>query len=213
MKRILVIAAFIITMNPLWAQVKVGVKAGGLLSNVTGQGIGLSSSGFISDPKLSYLIGGAVSIPLHPKISLQAELLYSNQGYRSVIPIDSLQEETTLHNYHYLSLPLTVQYRITERLHVGIGPEFGSLLGAYQRSRSFDPIEVGDRFYNTLDLSINLDAQYQVLDNLSLGLRYHLGVYDITKRYEVSTFDGEQYVIDDDVYNRSVQLSLTYWFR
>ena len=212
MKRILLVFALALTLNPVYSQIKLGVKAGGILSNVAGQGIGLSSSGFISDPKLSFVIGGAISIPLHPKIGLQAELLYSKQGSQSTFLLDSVREEKHITNYHYLSLPLTVHYRITERLRAGIGPEFGYLLGAYQRTEAFDPSEVSDTFYHPIDLSINLDAQYQVLDKLSLGLRYHLGLYDITKRYE-TTLQSTPLVVDSNVYNRSVQLSLTYWFR
>lgn len=202
---------FLISLFPLFAQLKIGVKAGGVLSNIAGEGIGFSSSGTRDNAKLSYLVGGVLALPIHERFGVQAELLYSKKGLR----FDGFENEKVRNHYHYLSLPLLLRYRIVERLSVALGPEVSYLLGAYQRSDAFGNSDLNgfSRTYKPLDIAINLDVQYDLSDKLALGLRYNVGLYDITERIEGVIIDGELSVIDDDVYNRSVQLSLYYWLR
>ena len=208
MKRMLIITALTLSMNPLLAQVKVGVKAGGMLTNLAHKGIGLGPSA--SDAKFSYLAGVTLVLPIHDRLRVQTELLYSNKGMHT--SVEGFNGPSNIsHNSHYLSVPVLLRYRITNQLSIGAGPEVGYLLGAYQQSTEFKSHSVRS-FYKPLDLSLNLDIQYDVADRLSLGLRYNLGVYDITKRYEFLTFGDTPFVIDNDVYNRALQLSLVYWF-
>lgn len=211
MKKALLVIAFLLGASPLFAQVKLGAKAGGMVSNLVTKGVGLTSSNNQDDAKLSYLLGAVVTFSIYDRFSLQTELLYSNKGVRT--DLDGISG-TISDNYHYLSVPLLIRYQVTEQLGVGIGPELGYLLGAYQRSdvSGSNPIPV-DRFYKPWDVAVNLDVQYDLLEKLSLGLRYNLGVYDVTKRYERTDNRGDVFVLDNDVYNRSIQLSLYYWFR
>lgn len=194
------------------AQVKFGIKAGGLLSNFAYRGVGLSSSDGQPDTKLSYLLGTAVAFPIGDHLSLQTELLYSKKGARTGF-ISALGETSrTRDQLHYLSVAPLLRYRVVDRLDVGVGPEVSYLIGSYERTEL-----LGSRPtlmpYRSLDLAVNFDAQYHLLERWSVGLRYNLGVYDVTDRFEIVSFDDEVFVIDGDVYNRSVQLSLYYWLR
>ena len=212
MKNTLLVALSILLVSPLFAQVKVGIKAGGMLTDIATEGIGLGYSGNPAKAKLSYLAGAVLALPILDRLSLQAELLYSNKGVRAEFSDPNLPRKVS-DNFHYLSLPLLLRYHLTDHLGVGIGPEVGYLLGAYQRTDTFgsNPRE-GD--YEPIDVAINLDLQYNLLEKLSLGLRYNLGVYDITKRQEFVLFESGETIVDDsDAYNRSLQLSLTYWLK
>ena len=212
MKKVILIALLALGSFPLLAQVKVGVKAGALMSNIAPDGIRFNFPGARGDTKLSYLAGAVLAVPLSGQFSTQAELLYSNKGRRSGWVGAQGQTSRAFDNLHYLSVPLLLCYRLIEQLSVGLGPEVSYLLGAYQRSH------VGSRsnrmFYEPLDVAVNLDVQYTLLDKVSLALRYNVGVYDAAKRVEFRSFGGnEPVVIGNTFYNRSLQLSLTYWLK
>ena len=211
MKITFLVALLSLAVNPLFAQVKLGVKAGGLISNVASEGVRFNFPGASRDAKPSYLAGAVLLVPLSNQFSVQAELLYSKKGMRSGFTEALGQTSRTNYNFHYFSVPLLLRYHPIDKLSIGLGPEVSYLLGAYQRSH------IGSRpnkeFHEPLDVAVNLDMQYALLEKFSLGLRYNLGVYDITKRYEGVLIGGEPFVVDSDLYNRSLQLSLTYWFK
>ncbi len=182
------------------------------MSNIAPDGIRFNFPGASGDTKFSYLAGAVLAVPLSDRFSAQAELLYSNKGMRSGWVDARGQTSRAFDNLHYLSVPLLLRYYPITPLSIGLGPEVGYLLGAYQKSH------VGSRpdrmFYEPLDVAVNLDVQYTVLDKVSLALRYNVGVYDVAKRVEFRSFGGnEPVIIDNTFYNRSLQLSLTYWLK
>lgn len=212
MRRVISVGLLALVSLPLVAQVTVGAKAGGVLADIAIKGVGLGYSGDKAKPKISYLAGVVLTMPVRDQLSVQAELLYSNKGTRGEF-IDLSNERSKIStNYHYVSLPLLLRYHPTNRLAIGVGPEVAYLLGAYQRTDAFGSNRQ-ERFYKPIDVAVNLDVQYDLLEKLSLGLRYSLGVYDITKRYEGNAIGDGQFVVDSDIYNRSLQLSLTYWLK
>jgi len=192
------------------AQLKVGFKAGALASSRSDGGIGLSS-GSNETAKLSYLAGAVLAYPVYDKGFLQAELLYSNEGYRA----EGIGSEVIRDHLHYLSLPILLQYEITNQLSVGAGPEISYLLAARQHSTNNSGFPTGPLdWYRPFELGINLNVQYRLLEQLSVGLRYNIGLTDITENIEFSNFGRGTTVIDTgELYNRSLQLSLLYWLR
>ena len=214
MKKVILVTLLALGSFPLLAQVRVGVKAGGLISNVAPEGIRFNYPGASGSTRFSYLAGAVLTLPIHNRWSVQAELLYSKKGMQSGFVIALNQTSRTYDNLHYLSVPLLMRYQPIDRLSVGVGPEIGYLLGAYQRSSL-----LGSRpekaQYEPLDVAVNLDVQYTLLNKISLGLRYNVGLYDVGRRYELVPFfgNGEPSVIDYTFYNRSLQLSLTYWLK
>ena len=203
---------FLLGIYPLFAQTKFGVKAGGLLSNFAYEGVGLSSPGTQGDAKLSYLVGVAAAFPISDRLSLQTDLLYSREGAQTGFVTIMNETSRTSDHLHYLSVAPLLCYRVINKLHISVGPEVSYLIGAYQRSELLGSTSTF-LSYRPLDLAVNFDVQYHLLEKWSVGLRYNLGVYDVTKRFEVISFDDMPIVIDSNVYNRSVQLSLYYWLR
>jgi hypothetical protein len=212
MKKVILVTLLALGSFPLLAQVRIGVKAGGMLTDIAVDGIGLGYSGDQAKPKFSYLAGAVLTLPVYDQLSLQAELLYSNKGTWG--EFEAFGERVKISNHHhYLSLPLLLRYHLTDQLGIGLGPEVSYLLGAYQRTDTFGS-NPQKRYYEPIDVAINLDLQYNLLEKLSLGLRYNLGIYDITTRQEFVLFESGETIVDDsDLYNRSLQLSLTYWLK
>lgn len=87
MKQIFLAAILSLSFLTGFAQVKIGVKAGSMLTNLATKGIGLNPSGIYTDPKLSYLAGAVVALPIYSKGYLRAELLYSNKGFKSNLTV------------------------------------------------------------------------------------------------------------------------------
>ena len=192
-----------------FAQVKIGIKAGGMFTNLTSGGIGLNTSDIYADPKLSYSLGGVAMLPVYSNGYLRAELLFSNKGYES--PYISTVHGNINGNFLYVSVPILLQHQITNRLGVMAGPEIGYLLDAYQKFDKFGRVPITQE-YKSLEVGVNLGVQYGLLEKLSIELRYNLGVTDITEPILVTTEDGPT-VFDNDVFHRSLQLSLLYWLR
>lgn len=199
------LAAMLLFTNTSQAQFKIGVKAGTLVSNVLDGGIGLTS-GSNTDTKLSYLAGVVFAYPIYNRGHLQAELLYSKEGYRA----DETGSEVIRSHLHYLSLPILLQHEVANGLSVGGGPEISYLLAAYPRTEQFGIRSLD--WYRPFELGINLNVQYQLLEFLTIGVRYNMGLSDITERVEVP-IEGGIVAVDSDAYNRSLQLSLLYWLR
>ena len=212
MKKVLFTTAFFLSLSPLFAQLRIGVKAGGLFSNFAYQGVGLSSSGTRGDATFSYLAGVAAVFPISDRLSLQTDLLYQRKGAQTGLVMAMNQTSRVSEHLHYLSFTPLLRYRIINTLHLGIGPEVSYLLGVYRRSELLGS-SPSFLAYHPLDLAVNAEVHYQPLKKWSVGLRYNLGLYDVTERFEVMTLIGQTFMIDDDTYNRSAQLSLYYWFR
>ncbi len=181
------------------AQVQVGLKAGSILADIATEIEGSSISD-TSEPKLSYMAGGFASLPFNEKIGMQVELLYTNKGNKA----STIEYKT---NLHYINLPVLLQYKITDKLKVEAGPEIGYLLGAYSRDlsrqTSFE--------FNTIkdfDVGINAGVSYDLSEKLLLGLRYNLGVYDISKDITANDPEGNPYIFRTNAQNRGLQLSV-----
>ncbi len=173
------------------AQIRVGLKAGAMLSNTV---VIDADSLPGSDAKISYLVGGFLNIPINSKFSVQPELLYANKGGKD-------------YNRHYINLPIMLQYKLIDKLKVEVGPELGYLFRSYSEfsfdnNRSFDNKD--------LDVGINFGVSYDVLEKLNIGLRYNMGIID-THDFNQARFGlgSSDYIYPDfNVQNRTLQLSV-----
>ncbi|MEM9671580.1 MAG: porin family protein [Cyclobacteriaceae bacterium] len=215
MKKLALLLLFNLAISfHLLAQVFIGVKAGGALTNNVYDGVGISGGFGIGSLKTSYLGGFFAEALLSENFSIQPELLYNNKGYTA---IDN--GPLSLHyNLHYVSVPIMLQYRVLDRLIVELGPEIGYLLdatsnrssrGIFMGIPSFDEQLLSS--YKDLDLALNMGIGYLLSDKWSLNLRYNMGLYDVTEDFYTSVFElDEPVLISSPVYNRSLQLSISY---
>jgi opacity protein-like surface antigen len=77
----------------------------------------------------------------------------------------------------YLNLPLLFRYNFSENLSAVTGPQIGFLLSAKAKDDG-DSNDVKDSFNGT-NISWGLGAQYELPNNLNVGLRYNFGLSDI----------------------------------
>lgn len=165
-------------------ETKFGVKAGLNLTNLTGDVQDASSL-------VGFQIGGFAEIKLTDKFAIQPELLFSTQGAKN--KFTDFEEGTYEYDtkLNYLNIPVLAKYYITEAFSVEAGPQIGVLLSAKEDG------EDAKDYYKSVDFGFNVGAGYNFTENLSVGLRYTIGlssVYDtpdsIDDFDEFDEFDG-----------------------
>ncbi len=127
---------------------------------------GLNSSNFMGEEGTKALVGfhsGFVGeFRFNDKISLQPELLYSVQGAK-------LDADKSV-KLHYFTVPVIGKYYISNIFCLEAGPYIGFLLAAKQAGR-----DVRD-FYKTTDFGFDFGGSLLLTDDISVGLRYGLGL-------------------------------------
>lgn len=100
-----------------------GAKLGANLSNVYDS----EGEDFVADPKLGFVAGGFVTIPLTKLFAIQPEVLYSQKGFKgegTLLGSSYSYERTT----DYLDVPVYFAFRPIEYLSIMAGPQFSYLL-------------------------------------------------------------------------------------
>lgn len=135
--------------------------------------------------------GAFASVPLVERFRFATELLYSNKGMRANERV----------NLHYVNVPFLVQYELSERFFVEIGPELGYLFSARSGGENASNV-----WNNKLD--IGLDAGLHMKWNdLTLGIRYYAGFSSVINGIDESATNF--YPMEERIkyQNRSLQLS------
>ncbi|QGK77039.1 porin family protein [Flavobacterium sp. SLB02] len=198
MKKVLLSAVAVMAFMSVSAQeTRFGVKAGANLSTFTGD---------VDDAKslVGFHVGGFAEIKLTDKFAIQPEILFSTQG--------SKQEGSDLFgsyenkvNVSYLNIPVMAKYYVAEKFSLEAGPQIGFLLSAKSKyeetvdgEKYSEDIDVKDGF-ESIDFGVNFGAGYDFTENLSVGLRYNLGLSNINKNEE-----GDNAKVKNSVFSLSV---------
>ena len=140
--------------------------------------------------KLGLHAGFFVNNQMSDDVRMAAELLYSNKGVKGISNI----------NLHYITVPLLIQYRLTDHIAAEIGPEPGYMLAADSKYGN-----VANTYNNKFDLALNAGFRLD-FQKLLLGLRYSAGVFSVRAPLENSAYPGEKVKYQ----NRVLQLSVGY---
>ncbi|MEZ0130261.1 porin family protein [Flavobacterium sp. LBUM151] len=206
MKKIMLTAAAVMAFAFSNAQgTKFGVKAGLNLTNLTGDVEDASS-------KVGFHVGGFAEFKLTEKFAIQPEILFSTQGAKSE-GTDAFEDYTYEDNLslNYLNIPVLAKFYITEKFSVEAGPQLGILLSAKSKYKQVfegetysEDVDVKDS-YKSIDFGFNVGTGYNFTENLSVGLRYTIGlsnVYDTTDSFE--DFDFGDVSVKNSVFALSV---------
>ena len=180
MKKIILAAVAVFALGSANAQdVKFGVKGGLNMSTTSEDG---------ASSLLAFHLGGFAELKVNDKFAVQPELLYSAQGAK----FDGFN-----YNLNYINVPVMAKYYVADAFSIEAGPQIGFLMSA-----KVDGVDFKE-FCKTTDFGLNLGAGYNLNENMSLGLRYSMGLSEIEKEVAVG---------DSGSKNSSFQLSFGYKF-
>lgn len=172
-------------------QTRFGVKGGLNISTVVGGDVENTKS------LVGFHVGGLAEIHVVEKFFIQPELLFSAQGTKVDSPFGDYDIKL-----NYLNIPVIAKYYIVDKkFNVEAGPQLGVLLSAKVEG---EDIKDGTR---SVDFGFNIGAGYSFTDNLSVGLRYTIGLSPLSDQDIDNTDDYY-----DSAKNSNLQLSLAYKF-
>jgi len=193
MKKIILAAIAVMAFGFANAQqTRFGIKGGLNMSTVVGGDVDNTKS------LVGFHVGGFAEIHVVEKFFIQPELLFSTQGTK----FDGDFGNDGDVKLNYLNIPVLGKYYIVDKkFSVEAGPQLGVLLSA-----KADDNDIKD-FTRSVDFGFNLGAGYSFTDNLSINLRYTIGLSPLFD--EDIDSEGEYY---DSAKNSNLALSLAYKF-
>ncbi|MDX1830441.1 MAG: porin family protein [Lutibacter sp.] len=168
---IITIAFFSITTITAQKKINFGVKGGFNFSNIT-QGV---YSGYTSS-KTGMNIGLLAEIPLSDKFAIQPEILYSTQGAKTSIILNSLTFPgappiPAEYKLNYIQIPVLAKVNIINSLSFEIGPQFSFLTKAEEKSSLGTTSNIGNHF----EFGGVLGISYKINKTIFLNSRYLKG--------------------------------------
>lgn len=182
----------ITTINAQQEYFEYGFKGGINLANISGDG----TSSY--ETKTSMNIGGYGLYKILPKLGLQAELLYSEQGFSDEYDRGFEKTERII-RMQYVNLPILASYNVIENLWLEGGLQVGYLVKAESEEETItiddldavnsetETIDRTDR-YESLDTALTGGLRYKLNQNFMVQARYIQSINDINKFLQ-----GDQY--------------------
>lgn len=196
MKKTIFIIAFFAIISNVSAQFTIGPKVG---LNVSKEHYGEEHIDEDIDFRTGLNAGVFGRYEINNRFNLQAELLYSQQGYKIDIPIVDYGGMEILDKCkimsHYLNIPVLLKYYPIKNLFIEAGPQIGFCLDS-KISPEYKDLDKLDVAYNTVDFSLAGGIGVHLGYGLSFNARYNHG---FTKTMKESEWK-----------NRVIQFSLAY---
>jgi hypothetical protein len=159
-------------------------------------------------------IGGYGLYKILPKLGIQAELLYSEQGFSERFDSEEvdIDEIKSLTRMQYINLPVLVSYNLIEQLWIEGGVQVGYLVDA-EEEREERSINNESGQLDSATKTIDQTSRYESLElGLLGGLRYKLSQnFMIQARYEKSINDVDKELAGDQ-FNEVWSFSVGYVF-
>ena len=214
------------------SQFKFGVKAGLNIANANGNGVDLFTGNKTSSSRLGVSIGVILEYNISDKFSVQPELYYSQQGFKTDVNEGVVKLD-------YINIPVMAKYYINDAFSVNAGPQVGFLLSSKYSQTKQDlaadrsavskvkQANLNDedlkKYFKSSDFGLNFGLTYQLRNGFGINTSYNLGLNDIfdysnttndvvskfqTKSKKVAIQSDGDYVIK----NRVFQVNVFYTF-
>ncbi|QCX38253.1 PorT family protein [Aureibaculum algae] len=148
----------------------IGIKGGYNLASVSFDGDGET------DQRHSFHVGFFGESFVSDYLSIQSELLYSQQGYEV-----KYNSATFTQKLNYINLPILLKAYPSKNFYVEIGPQIGLAITHKEEFDSgFDLFDISQEFEpSNFDWGLNFGGGVKTNSGVSFGVRYHLGLGDI----------------------------------
>ncbi|UKB77533.1 porin family protein [Chryseobacterium sp. MEBOG07] len=198
--------------------IRFGIKAGGNSAYFSQQKFGINTQ------QLGFHAGVFVNIPISKQFSFQPEVLYNQMGAKDVLYSTETDNGVTnvktkaqsRVNMNYISVPLMVQMRPTDKFYIEAGPEFSYFINGKNKGETTVASTTGG-VTTTTSSSHSADIDKDMINQFNFGLGLGLG-YDITSNIGISAryvnsltkIDKSRPAAENN--NRVFQLGLNYKF-
>jgi hypothetical protein len=103
--------------------IQLGLKVGANYSNVYNS----EGEGFLADPKLGFVGGLFLAVPINRYLGAHPELLFSQRGFKATGTLFGQSYQIT-RTTNYLDIPLLLEIKPMENLSIVVGPQYSFLL-------------------------------------------------------------------------------------
>ncbi len=124
-----------------------------------------------AETKLGANFGAMAGYQISPNVAVQAEALYSFQGYSNAM-MDGLLTSTNM-NLDYLKIPVLAKIYLIDGFNAEVGLSFNFLTSSLLGTEPY-------RGNNGFDLSIPIGVAYALGRDLEIGLRYDISLVDVS---------------------------------
>jgi len=207
--------SFLALTTSISAQIKpkYGLSAGLNMSSFSGSD---KPEGFSS--KTGFHIGGFIWNYLSDRISIDAELYYSQMGakFETAIPTidNTIFTLTGKVKNDYIRLPILFDYHPAEEFSIALGPEIGVLL---KNKVEYDKVINGSTTNNPknvqqFDAGLKAKVQYIFAKDFLVSVGYYFGM---TKVYKNTTVYQQNSILIQEapkIYNSNLGISMGYIF-
>ena len=171
------------------------MKAGANFSNVNGSDV----SG--TNTLVGFNGGVFFDLPLAAHLSLQPELVYSGQGFKSTESVGGTTYTGTF-TENYINIPVLLKYRFPMGLFIETGPQVGFLMSA--KAKASGESEDNKAAYKSTDFDWAVGVGFHIpTTKLAVDARYNFGLANIAA-------DNSGGVSSGSVKNGVFQLGLMY---
>jgi len=203
MKRVAyILCACLVSLAANAQKVQFGVRGGLNISNESSHIYSLFHSNG-QKSKVGFNVGGVVNYKLSNKFDIEADLLYSMQGFKDVVYTLELEQNINNTNYsvtsHYLNVPISLKYYIAKGFYAECGPQFGFLLSKKDKLEGRETVNSYDSGNKTFDFAVLGGLGYRFSNDVFVDARYVHGFTNTSEHYA----GGK---------NKNIQISLGYLF-
>ncbi len=172
MKKSLLLLIAAISFSFTQAQsVNFGAKAGLNLADASGSDVSGTSM------RVSFHLGALAQISLTDMLSVQPEVVYSDQGAKVSVDNGSGGTVSGTYKLGYINVPVLLKYTTSSGFFAQTGPQIGFLLSA-KASGGGASVDVKNDFKST-DFSWVFGVGYLTSMNIGIDGRYNLGLSNV----------------------------------
>lgn len=184
----LFVAMLVLSVQPAFAQLQLGLKAGANFSNFTGGDFKDIETEALTRP----YVGAYVRWRFANNLGLQPEILFSEQGAKLKSGTEEFDAKVS-----YINIPIMLQYHFGN-LYAEVGPQVGFKLD------EDTPDGASGDFAKSNDVGIAVGLGYETKIGLGINARYIMGLTSVGET------DSPDY--DSDFKNGVFQVGLFYTF-
>ncbi|WP_103068317.1 porin family protein [Aquimarina sediminis] len=135
-----------------------------------------------TDARMRMHLGAVIEFPVTRRFFVQAEVLYSAQGYK--IEESGVENKISL---NYLMLPVITKFYLTDKFSLETGPQLATLANATESKEEDSSNEFFDSF-SDFDFSWSFGGGYKLESGLFFQARYNLGLTNINNLDTTDSF-------------------------